>query len=141
MITPDNLEPDPKNPIVAAFFRTIGLADELGSGVRKMFKYGKAFTGFDPTLTEDDLFRSEFALGSAVLNADGEADVPINVPINGALNERVFEAIVQSPGINRTQLANRLKVDVKTIGRAIAMLSGSVEHRGSKKTGGYYVRG
>jgi predicted HTH transcriptional regulator len=70
----------------------------------------------------------------------GKADVPINVPINGALNERVLEAIAQSPGINRTQLANRLKVDVKTIGRTIAMLSGSVEHRGSKKTGGYYVR-
>ena len=79
--------------------------------------------------------------GATVLNVDGKADVPINVPINGALNERVLEAIAQSPGINRTQLANRLKVDVKTIGRTIAMLSGSVEHRGSKKTGGYYVRG
>ncbi len=33
-----------------------------------------------------------------------------------------------------------LKVDIKTIGRAIAALSSSVEHRGSKKTGGYYVR-
>ena len=34
-----------------------------------------------------------------------------------------------------------LKVDVKTIGEAIAALSGSVEHRGNKKTGGYYVSG
>ena len=64
----------------------------------------------------------------------------INVPINETINDKVFEAIVQSPGINRAQLANLLKVDIKTIGRAIAALSSSVEHRGSKKTGGYYVR-
>jgi ATP-dependent DNA helicase RecG len=35
VITPDNFRPNPKNPIIAAFFRNIGLADELGSGVRK----------------------------------------------------------------------------------------------------------
>ena len=57
-ITPENLEPDPNNPIVAAFFGTIGLSDELGSGVRKMFKYGKSFAGSDPTLVEGDVFRS-----------------------------------------------------------------------------------
>ena len=149
VITPDNLEPDPKNPIVAAFFRTIGLADELGSGVRKMFKYGKAFAGNDPTLTEDDLFRSEFLLGSDIFKPNGNPNapinapinVPINVPIKGTLSERVLKVIAQYPGINRTQLANLLKVDIKTIGRAIAVLSSSVEHRGSKKTGGYYVRG
>lgn len=33
-ITVDNLEPNPKNPIIAAFFRNIGYADQLGSGVR-----------------------------------------------------------------------------------------------------------
>ena len=77
-ITPDNLEPDPKNPIVAAFFRTIGLADELGSGVRKMFKYGKAFAGADPTLMEDDLFHSEFSLESTIFNDIGISGAPIN---------------------------------------------------------------
>ena len=33
VITPDNLEPNPKNPIIASFFRNIGYADQLGSGV------------------------------------------------------------------------------------------------------------
>ena len=36
LITPDNFEPNPKNPIIAAFFRNIGFADELGSGTRKL---------------------------------------------------------------------------------------------------------
>ena len=39
LITPDNLEPNPKNPIIAAFFRNIGHSDQLGSGVRNLFKY------------------------------------------------------------------------------------------------------
>lgn len=48
--------------------------------------------------------------------------------------------IEQNPGINRGKLAEKLQVDVKTIGRAITALSGKVEHRGSKKTGGYYCK-
>ena len=36
-ITPDNVEPNPKNPIIAAFFRNIGYAEQLGSGVRNFY--------------------------------------------------------------------------------------------------------
>lgn len=36
VISLDELEPNPKNPSIAAFFRNIGLADELGSGTRKL---------------------------------------------------------------------------------------------------------
>ena len=68
-ITPENLEPDSKNPIVAAFFRTIGFADELGSGVRKMFKYGKLFAGSNPALEEGDVFRSTLDLSSELFDA------------------------------------------------------------------------
>lgn len=39
-INPDNFSPFPKNPVVARFFREIGRADELGSGVRNLMKYG-----------------------------------------------------------------------------------------------------
>ena len=53
----DNLEPNSKNPIIAAFFRNIGYADQLGSGVRKLFKYSKYYSGKDPQFVEDDVFR------------------------------------------------------------------------------------
>ena len=64
---------------------------------------------------------------------------PINVPINVPINGKVLKAIERSPGINRRRLAQELQVDVRTIGRALSALSGQVEHRGSKKTGGYYL--
>lgn len=47
-ITPENFEPNPKNPIIASFFRNIGLADKLGSGVRNIFKYAKYYQGGHP---------------------------------------------------------------------------------------------
>ena len=56
-ITPENFEPNPKNPIIAAFFRNIGLADELGSGVRNLYKYSRRYSGRDPQLIDGDIFR------------------------------------------------------------------------------------
>ena len=56
-ITPDNLVPNPKNPIIAAFFRNIGLADELGSGVRKLYRYVPLYSGKAPELIDGDVFR------------------------------------------------------------------------------------
>ena len=49
--------PSTKNPVIARFFREIGRADELGSGVRKLMKYGKSYGGSDPELIEGDVFR------------------------------------------------------------------------------------
>lgn len=57
IITPDNMEPNPKNPIIASFFRNIGWSDRLGSGVRNLFKYSKYYSGQEPQFTEGDVFR------------------------------------------------------------------------------------
>ena len=62
VLTPDNFAPDPRNPIIANFFRVIGYADQLGSGVRNLFKYSKAYGGSDPQLTDGDVFRTEVSL-------------------------------------------------------------------------------
>lgn len=57
VLTPENPEPNPKNPIIAAFFRQIGYADQLGSGVRNLFKYSEAYSGQQPIFYEGDVFR------------------------------------------------------------------------------------
>lgn len=57
IITPDNMEPNPKNPIIASFFRNIGWSDRLGSGVRNTFKYSKYYSGEEPEFIEGDVFR------------------------------------------------------------------------------------
>ncbi|EFK08780.1 divergent AAA domain protein [delta proteobacterium NaphS2] len=57
VLNPETFTPFPKNPVIAAFFRQIGRADELGSGMRKMMRYGKAYGGEDPEMIEGDIFR------------------------------------------------------------------------------------
>ena len=65
VITPENLEPNPKNPIIASFFRNIGYSDQLGSGVRNLFKYAKLYSGKEPEFKEGDVFRITVPLDEA----------------------------------------------------------------------------
>ena len=53
----ENLEPNPKNPIIASFFRNIGYADQLGSGVRNLFKYSNYYSGREPKFIEGDIYK------------------------------------------------------------------------------------
>ncbi len=58
IIIPSNFTPYPKNPVIARFFKEIGRADELGSGVRNLYKYTRIYSGrADPQLIEEDIFR------------------------------------------------------------------------------------
>jgi ATP-dependent DNA helicase RecG len=57
VLDPTDFTPFPKNPVIGAFFREIHRADELGSGMRKMMRYGKSYGGADPEMIEGDVFR------------------------------------------------------------------------------------
>ena len=56
-IDPDDYRPNSKNPIIASFFRNTGLADELGSGVRRLFYYVPRYSGKLPELIDGDVFK------------------------------------------------------------------------------------
>lgn len=58
IIDPNNFSPYPKNPIIARIFKEMKFADELGSGVRNLYKYVKLYSkGADPKLVEEDIFK------------------------------------------------------------------------------------
>lgn len=50
-------DPFQKNPPISKVFREIGLADELGSGMRNTYKYTKMYSGGEPQFVEGDVFR------------------------------------------------------------------------------------
>lgn len=56
-LDPETAVPHPKNPVIGAFFREIGRAEELGSGMLNLMKYGGEYGGADPQLVEGDVFR------------------------------------------------------------------------------------
>ena len=65
---------------------------------------------------------------------------PLSDPINNPVKAALIEAVGTTPGVNREQLARKLGKSVETVKRAVAALvaDGLIEHRGSKKTGGYF---
>jgi len=57
-ISPENLRPHPKNPTIANFFKQLGWVEELGSGVRNMFKYCPIYVEDSlPMIEEGDVFK------------------------------------------------------------------------------------
>ena len=74
-----------------------------------------------------------------------QLDEPLDEPVeslNEPLGEPLFETIKSHPGISRAGLVVRIGKSRATVARTIATLvaAGKIEHRGSKKTGGYYAR-
>ena len=59
----NNYSPYPKNPKIASFFKEIGLADELGSGIKKIAKYTKIYSsGGNPSFKDDEIFIANIPL-------------------------------------------------------------------------------
>jgi ATP-dependent DNA helicase RecG len=58
LITPENVIPHPKNPTLSDCFRQLGWVEDLGSGVRNMYKYCPTYVnGSFPRMEEADVFR------------------------------------------------------------------------------------
>ena len=54
----ENLDPTPKNPIIARVFTQMGRSEELGSGTRNLYKFSRLYSGEDPVLVEGDCFEA-----------------------------------------------------------------------------------
>ena len=56
---------------ISKVFREIGLADELGSGMRNTYKYTKMYSGGVPQFVEGDIFRTVIPLNDAATLKSG----------------------------------------------------------------------
>ncbi|MCC8163642.1 MAG: AAA family ATPase, partial [Lachnospiraceae bacterium] len=57
--------PFSKNPAISGVFREIGLADELGSGMRNTYKYTHLYSGAEPQFIEGEVFQTIIPLNAA----------------------------------------------------------------------------
>jgi ATP-dependent DNA helicase RecG len=143
-LLPGKFEPFPKNPNIAQIFTQMGRSEELGTGVKNVFKYSKAYSGSDHIVFEEnDVFVAKVPLSDAIYNTDDHAGKP-EERIDGELNEgltTLIKAILKNPGIQSRNLSTLLNIrPIKTIERQISELTQQklIERRGSKKTGGYF---
>lgn len=146
-ITPENLEPNPKNPIIASFFRNIGYSDQLGSGVRKLFKYTKFYSGQEPELIEGDIFRimipldSEYSFDYEIANKTTDKTTD-KLLINFTKTEKnILAAIRENPDITQKQLAAAIGITEDGIRYAIRKLKlkGVLNRNGSRRKGRWII--
>jgi len=132
-----SFSPFPKNPVIARFFKEIGWADELGSGVRNLFKYGLVYGGKPPQLLEDDVFKTVIALHT-------EEDDGINDGITlSEMEQRLLSEMKQNPRSTIADLAEKMAKSESTIERGIKRLRGQsiIARLGSKKSGRWVIVG
>lgn len=140
-------EPFQKNPPISKVFREIGLADELGSGMRNTYKYTKMYSGGEPQFVEGDVFRitiplTEVATVTAGPGVYANVDGEINGEINGEIklsetDQNVLSAIRKNPHIKRQELISSLEIGKTTLDRSLKKLKrmGILKRIGSNKTG------
>lgn len=68
-------EPFQKNPAISKVFREIGLADELGSGMRNAYKYTQLYSGQKPFFEEGDIFKTIIPLKKIATQKVGGSSV------------------------------------------------------------------
>jgi ATP-dependent DNA helicase RecG len=147
LIDPLNFAPYPKNPVIAKFFREIGRADELGSGVRNLFKYGPEYThGGIPELIEGDVFKASIPLraihvigGELIANwAEVRNKVRNKFGIKlGANSEKILELILQNEQRSAADIAKTMKISPRAVEKQLSNLKriGVIERIDSRKTG------
>jgi ATP-dependent DNA helicase RecG len=157
-ITPENLEPNPKNPIIAAFFRNIWLADELGSGVRRLYRYVPRYSGKKPVILDGDVFRIivplddsysfDAQLGrSQIKGSDCTLNCTLNCTINCTINctlteKAILEHLHEYPTATQAMVASAIGKSLRTVKMDMIALreKGLLEHEGAKKNGRWIVK-
>lgn len=146
-ITPSNFEPNPKNPIIASFFRNIGFADQLGSGVRNLFKYSKFYSGQEPEFIEGDVFRIVVPLNDEysydydisatdATNATKSATNATEIQLSED-EEVVLGIIAHNPFATQKEIHVESGISLGTVKRILPRLQekGVLSRKGNKRSG------
>ena len=133
-------EPFPKNPAISKVFREIGLADELGSGMRNTYKYTQLYSGQNPLFEEGDIFRTIIPLKKIATQKVGGDNVPRNVPQDVSRMsleeiENIIKGMIKEDNrVSRKDIAMILGVSEKTITRYIKEIP-NIQYVGKGKNG------
>lgn len=121
--------PYPKNPLLSKFFVNIGRADTLGSGVRNLYKYVKIYSGGEPEIMENDIFRITIPL-----SIDAVSEMKMRTELSDR-EEKIYNLIKDNKKITIDELAEQFKVNRRTILRDIQEMKKKIYLAFDKKEG------
>ena len=144
-------------------FAQMGFAEYLGTGIRKISDLCEIYSGLKPKFVDNDIFIAEIPLTDHVPEGEksGGLKVPVNGTLSGTLNgtlngtliknikeslnasqSKVFDFIMRNPGCMGKEITGALDMPRDTFNKIVRSLFEKkiIERRGSKKTGGYWVK-
>ena len=141
------MRPHRKNPKIANVFSQMGIVEELGSGIRKMFKYTPLYAnGKEPIIEEQDVYRIEIPYVPTLQSTEtdsGQKSGPESGPGSGpeSTRKRIIKLLIDNPSITSRQIAERLKMARSGISKHLHLLqeSGKIKHIGPNKGGHWEV--
>ena len=128
----------------------IGYGENVGSGFPTIISAWKDAHWGEPELKNKiEVDEVELVLPLPVRMINDRANDSRNDRVNDSRNDRINDRIMATytiirlnPGIKRKDISNISGKSLPTIDRHIDVLTedGLIEYRGSRKTGGYYVK-
>lgn len=115
----------------------LDLMEKRGSGLKRIMNETKALDGYKDVLKP--VFKSTASQFMTIIYSTQYESGGLNGGLNDG-QKMTLEYISQHEGCNTRQISIGLDVPFDTIDKHIRVLvkNGFIEHRGSKKTGGYY---
>jgi ATP-dependent DNA helicase RecG len=135
LITPENVIPHPKNPAIDNCFRQMGWVEDLGSGIRNMYKYCPIYAyGALPIMEENDVFK-------LTIKYEKENKAERANKSSLSKTEKILLLIQDNPKITAKEIATTTSISIRTVRRIMADLtnSGIISRKGSDKDGEWMV--
>lgn len=130
-------EPFPKNPTISKVFREIGLADELGSGMRNTYKYTQLYSGRKPLFEEGDIFRTIIPLSKIATQKVGYQYSESQNEFE-KIENNIKNIIKENNKVSRKEMAKLLNVGEKTVTRYIKEIK-NIKYVGVGKNGHWEI--
>ena len=120
------------------------MAEQSGHGIPTIVrKYGKEAFDFRGSTIKVTI---KYAFDLINIKEDVVQNVPVNVPVNDTVKmsnteKKVYDEIVDNNDITREMIANNIRMNIKTVARALNTLKdkGIIKRVGSDKTGRWEV--
>ena len=144
-LKPGNFEPFPKNPHIAQIFTQMGRSEELGTGIKNVFKYNKIYSNVDNNdFIDDDIFITTVPLNIFENNVVNNKLVVTDNVTDNVTDKRlisIINYISKNVRVSTNELAQLLNVTKRTILRDIEKLKkqNKIKRIGNEKTGYWEV--
>ena len=143
-----------RNPVLADVMAQLDYMEKRGSGLKKICNATKELETYKEG--RDPVFKSSVSQFMTVIYSmeyqpgkSGQLNGTLSGTLNGILNDtlnekqnRVLDFIAASSGVQAQIIIDQLAIPRDTLNKILKVLTDRelIERRGSKKTGGYYVK-